>query len=166
MTDLLKSHHLFSIQAETGVNDRAFALIKNLEHIVEFIKVVLVRQIIERTDGILISNHLRIGSHRILGHRCIEGCRALGSLLQQGELTLGDSQNIRKHFVGGFLTKLLGQHGRNPTNAGQLVDKMNRETDRFSLICQSSFDGLFDPPPCIGAKLPPFFGVKLFNRLH
>src|SRR5207253_7811542 len=80
--------------------------------------------------------------------------------------TTGNSALLAELIIGRFAAELLAHLQRNTAHLGNLVDQMNRQTNRLRLICESALDRLFDPPRRVSAELAAFGGIKTLDCFH
>ena len=73
---------------------------------------------------------------------------------------------IGEFDIGGLAAEFGSEGGADATEALDLVDKMNRKTDGFTLVGEGSADGLFDPPAGVGAEADIPLGIEAVDRFH
>ena len=90
------------------------------------------------------------------GHSFVEAEHAL-------DLAHRFFQQVGNFFRRRLMVKLLGQFTSCTQVYVELLDHMNRQTDGSRLVHDGAFDGLADPPGCIGRETEPPLRIEFFH---
>src|SRR5258708_9263647 len=166
LTHFFESLRFAAVQSEPLEDNLAFAVVQDLEQLTHLVAQVLVSEQLKRRLRIFIPNNLTKFRRVVIADRCVQRSGPNRDGFQLRDFSARNTDLFRQLIVGGFTAKFFTHLQRNSAHLGNLVDQVNRKPNGFTLICQRSFDRLFNPPNALRTQFSALGRIEALDRFH
>ena len=133
-TYFLQSDRFIPIESEPGTDDFSLTFIQLGKKVANLHLHILITKILKGVDSGLIAYHLAKFRGVVITHRGIQRCGTNSCLLQHGDFAGIHAYLLGNFLVGSLTAKLITESGTDTTNLCDLIDQMDRKSDRLSLV--------------------------------